>query len=47
MAIDRRYQNDAKKVKLHSSFLAGKRSTARASGDCGDDASGLAEDMRS
>jgi hypothetical protein len=39
MAIDRRYQNDALKVKLHSSFLAGKRSPALASGDCGDDAS--------
>jgi hypothetical protein len=39
MAIDLRYQATLEKVKLHSSFLAGKRSTAQRSGGSDDDAS--------
>jgi hypothetical protein len=36
MAIDLRYQATLEKVKLHSSFLAGKRSTAQRSGGSDD-----------
>jgi hypothetical protein len=39
MAIELRYQATLEKVKLHSSFLAGKRSTAQRSGGSDDGAS--------
>jgi hypothetical protein len=39
MAIDLRYQATLEKVKLHSSFLAGKRSTAQTGGGSDDGAS--------
>jgi hypothetical protein len=39
MAIDRRYQATLEKLKLHSSFLAGKRSTAQTGGGSDDGAS--------
>jgi len=39
MAIDLRYQATLEKVKLHSSFLAGKWSTAQTSGGSDDGAS--------
>jgi hypothetical protein len=39
MAIDRRYQATLEKLKLHSSVLAGKRSTAQTGGGSDDGAS--------